>query len=57
MAIEDNKQAYDTMQNYINSAENRMRSIYNSGYVDGYKKGLECATAEIVKKIVGEMDD
>lgn len=57
MTIEDNKQACDTMLNYLKSTENRLRSIYNYGYQEGYKKGLEEATQEIIKKIVGEIND
>lgn len=56
MKIEDNKQAYDTMQNYINSTENRIRSIYNYGFKDGYKKGLEDATQKIIQKCLSEME-
>lgn len=55
MTIDDNKQAYGTMQNYLQSGENKMRSIYNYGFKDGYEIGLKCATEQIVERIVGEL--
>ena len=52
MSIENNEKALATMQNFINSSENRFRSLYNYGYKDGYADGLKDATAEIIKKIL-----
>lgn len=52
MTIDNNEQALATMQNFINSSENRFRSLYNYGYKDGYEQGLKDATAEIIKKIL-----
>ena len=54
MSIENNQQALSTMQNVINSMENRFRAIYNYGYKDGYADGLKDATGELIKKILEE---
>lgn len=57
MTIDDNKQAYGTMQNYLQSGENKMRAIYNYGFKDGYEIGLKCATEKIVEQIVEKMQN
>lgn len=54
MGIENNQQAVATMQNIINSLDNRFRAVYNYGYKDGYADGLKDATGEIIKKILEE---
>lgn len=61
MSIDTNEQAMDTMRNFMNSSENKIRSIYNYGFKDGYAQGLKDASAEIVRKILedkgGDDDD
>ena len=54
MSIEDNHDAYNGLRNMQLSLENRARSFYNYGYKDGFAKGVETATREIVEKIVAE---
>lgn len=51
-SIDNNDKALATMQNFINSSENRFRALYNYGYKDGYEQGLKDATEEIIKKIL-----
>lgn len=54
MKIDDNEQALATMQNFINSSENRFRSLYNYGYKDGYEQGLKDASGELIRRILGD---
>lgn len=52
LSIDANEQAMDTMRNFMNSSENKIRSIYNYGFKDGYAQGLKDASEEIVRKIL-----
>lgn len=57
MNIDNNKDASACCGNMIRSIENRFRSVYNYGYKDGFKEGIETATKEIVEKIVYDRCD
>ena len=54
MNIDNNKDASACCGNLLRSVENRFRSVYNYGYKDGFKEGVETATREIVDKIVSD---
>ena len=56
MGIESNKEAYQTMKNSIGSMENRMREIYNKGYKDGVKEGINQAMMKIADSILSEVE-
>ena len=56
MGIESNKEAYKTMQNAIGSLENRFREVYNKGYHDGLKEGINQATQKLVIKLLDEVE-
>lgn len=57
MNIDNNKDASACCGNLLRSIENRFRSVYNYGYKDGFKEGIETATREIVEKIVSDRCD
>lgn len=57
MRIDDNKEALQTMRNSIGSMENRMREIYNKGYKDGVKEGINQAMMKIADSILSEIED
>lgn len=57
MSIDNNQEAVNAVRNMHRSLENRTRSLYNYGYKDGFKDGVEVATREIVEKIVAEKLD
>ena len=57
MSIDDNKEALQTMRNSIGSMENRMREIYNKGYKDGIKEGINRAMMKIADSILSEAED
>lgn len=56
MGIESNKEAYKTMQNAIGSLENRFREVYNKGYHDGLKEGINQTTQKLVSKLLDEVE-
>ena len=61
--IENNEQASNTYKKLILSFDNKIRSIYNLAYREGYKDGLEEATHQTVDKLLlidelkGERDE
>ena len=57
MGIESNEEAYKTMRNSIGSMENRMREIYNKGFADGVKEGINRAMQKIADSILSEVED
>ncbi len=57
MNIDNNKDASACCGDMLRSIENRVRSVYNYGYKDGFKEGIETATKEIVEKIVSNRCD
>lgn len=52
MAINNNDEALAAMENMLRSITNRVRSIYNYGYKDGFRDGVETATREVTEKII-----
>lgn len=57
MRIDDNGEALQTMRNAIGSMENRMREIYNKGYKDGIKEGINQAMMKIADSILSEIEE
>ena len=57
MGIESNEEAYKTMRNSIGYMENRMRVIYNKGFADGVKEGINRAMQKIADSILSEVED
>lgn len=61
--LDNNEQAANAYANLIQSFDNKIRSIYNLAYREGYKDGLEEATHQIVDKLLlidelkGERDE
>lgn len=61
--LENNEQASNTYEKLKLSFDNKIRSIYNLAYREGYKDGLEEATHQIVDKLLlidelkGERDE
>lgn len=50
--FDNNEQAANAYANLIQSFDNKIRSIYNLAYREGYKDGLEEATHQIVDKLL-----
>lgn len=50
--LDNNEQAANAYANLIQSFDNKIRSIYNLAYREGYKDGLEEATHQIVDKLL-----
>lgn len=55
MGIEQNKEAYQMMQNTLGSIENRFREAYNKGYKDGVVDGISQAIKKVTDKILEEV--
>lgn len=52
MKLDDNTEAFNAFQRMVGSFENKIRAIYNYGYKDGFRKGVEVTTKEVVEKIM-----
>lgn len=54
--IDNNAEALNIINSMLGSQENRIRSIYNLGYKQGYEDGLDEAVAKIKEKIFEDGD-
>lgn len=50
--LDNNEQASNTYSSLIDSLDNKIRSIYNLAYRQGYWDGIEEATHQIVDKLL-----
>lgn len=50
--LDNNEQASNAYSNLIRSFDNKIRSIYNLAYRQGYWDGIEEATHQIVDKLL-----
>ncbi len=54
--IDNNPEAKACMDRMFPSIENRVRSIYNMGYKDGYSDAVKEATDKLYAVITGTLD-